>query len=86
MDDEVGSLEPGKQADIIAVDLSKSHQMPTHYPYSTLVHTANQENVLMTMVGGRGRVRARRVAGPRPRARLRARRGDAHASCGPERG
>jgi len=50
--DSVGSIEPGKQADLIAVDLSKSHQIPTHYPYSTLVHTANQENVLATMVAG----------------------------------
>jgi 5-methylthioadenosine/S-adenosylhomocysteine deaminase len=53
MEDRIGSLEPGKQADIIAVDLSKSHQIPTHYPYSALVHTANQENVLATMVAGR---------------------------------
>jgi 5-methylthioadenosine/S-adenosylhomocysteine deaminase len=53
IDDRVGSLEPGKQADIIAVDLSHSHQIPTRYPYSTLVHTANQDNVLFTMVGGR---------------------------------
>lgn len=52
MDHLVGSLEPGKQADIIAVDLSKSHQIPTHHPYSTLVHTANQENVLATMIAG----------------------------------
>ncbi len=52
IDDKVGSLEPGKQADIVAVDLSKSHQVPTHNPYSTLVHTANQENVLWTMVAG----------------------------------
>ena len=52
MDDRLGSLEPGKIADLIAVDLSKSHQIPTHNPYSTLVHAANQENVLATMVGG----------------------------------
>jgi len=52
IEDRVGSIEPGKQADIIAVDLSKSHQIPTHYPYGTLVHTANQENVLWTMIGG----------------------------------
>jgi 5-methylthioadenosine/S-adenosylhomocysteine deaminase len=52
MEHEIGSLEPGKQADIIAVDLSTSHQIPTHHPYSTLVHTANQENVLATMVAG----------------------------------
>lgn len=53
IDHLVGSLEPGKLADIIAVDLSKSHQIPTHYPYGTLVHTANQENVLWTMIGGK---------------------------------
>lgn len=52
VEERLGSLTPGKQADIIAVDLSKSHQIPTHYPYSTLVHTANQENVLTTMVAG----------------------------------
>ena len=52
VDDRLGSLGPGKQADIIAVDLSKSHQIPTHHPYSTLVHTANQENVLATMIAG----------------------------------
>jgi 5-methylthioadenosine/S-adenosylhomocysteine deaminase len=52
LDDKVGSLEPGKQADIIAVDISHSHQIPTLYPYSTLVHTANQENVVFTMVAG----------------------------------
>jgi 5-methylthioadenosine/S-adenosylhomocysteine deaminase len=53
IDDRLGSLEPGKQADVIAVDLSKSHQIPTHNPYSTLVHTANQENILATIIGGR---------------------------------
>lgn len=52
IDDRVGSLEPGKRADIIAVDISHSHQIPTLYPYSTLVHTANQVDVLMTMVAG----------------------------------
>jgi len=53
MDHLIGSLEPGKRADIIAVDLSRSHQVPTQNPYSALVHTCNQEDVLMTMVDGR---------------------------------
>jgi 5-methylthioadenosine/S-adenosylhomocysteine deaminase len=52
MDDQVGSLEVGKQADIVAVDLSSSHQVPTQDPYGALVHSANQENVVMTMVAG----------------------------------
>ena len=53
MDDEVGSLEPGKLADIIAVDLSNSRQVPTHFPNSAVVHTADRDNILMTMVGGK---------------------------------
>lgn len=53
MDHLIGSLEPGKRADIIAVDLSKSHQVPTQNPYGALVHTCNMDNVLMTMVEGR---------------------------------
>ncbi|MFA5844948.1 MAG: amidohydrolase family protein [Coriobacteriia bacterium] len=52
MEDRVGSLEAGKRADIVAVDLSSSHMVPTQDPYSALVHTANQENVVMTMVDG----------------------------------
>jgi 5-methylthioadenosine/S-adenosylhomocysteine deaminase len=53
LDHLIGSLEPGKRADIIAVDLSQSYQVPTQNPYSALVHTSNQEDVLMTMVNGR---------------------------------
>lgn len=51
--DRVGSLAPGMAADIIAVDLSHSHQAPIRNPYGALVHTCNQENVLFTMVDGR---------------------------------
>lgn len=53
LEHEIGSLEPGKRADVVAVDLSASHMVPTADPYSALVHTANQENVVMTMVAGR---------------------------------
>lgn len=52
IDHLVGTLQPGKRADIVAVELSHSHQVPTEDPYGALVHTANQENVLMTMVDG----------------------------------
>jgi len=50
--DRVGSLEPGKQADLIAVDVSSSHFVPIDDPYSALVYGANQEDVLFTCVAG----------------------------------
>jgi 5-methylthioadenosine/S-adenosylhomocysteine deaminase len=54
LENEIGSLEPGKRADVIAVDLSSSpHMVPTADPYSALVHTSNQKDVLATMVAGR---------------------------------
>ena len=52
MDDKIGSLEAGKLADIIAVDLSASYQSPTDDPASAIVNTASGPNVIMTMIGG----------------------------------
>jgi len=53
MDSEIGSLEEGKKADLIAVDISHAYQSPMCDPYSTLVYTANQEDIIFTMVGGK---------------------------------
>jgi 5-methylthioadenosine/S-adenosylhomocysteine deaminase len=52
IDDRVGSLDVGKCADIIALDLSNSNQAPTHDPNSAVVHTVTRDNILMTMIGG----------------------------------
>lgn len=52
LDDKVGSLEVGKEADIIAVDLSGSHQTPSSDPVSAVVNTCSGTDVLMTMVAG----------------------------------
>lgn len=52
IDDKVGSLEPGKQADLIAIDLSKSASVPTDQPESAIVHTAHQTSIFLTMVAG----------------------------------
>lgn len=53
IDHEVGSLEIGKCADIVAVDLSGSHQTPADDPGSAVVNTCTGDDVLMTMVGGK---------------------------------
>lgn len=53
LDDKIGSIDVGKCADIIAVDLSGSHQTPTSNPVSAIVNTCNGADVLMTMVNGR---------------------------------
>ena len=52
LDDRVGSLEPGKQADLIAVDVSGSRFVPIDDPYSALVYGANQDDVVFTCVAG----------------------------------
>ena len=52
LDGIVGSLDVGKKADIIAVDLSDSRQAPTHFPTSAVVHTSTRDDIMMTMVDG----------------------------------
>ncbi|MCL2888993.1 MAG: amidohydrolase family protein [Eggerthellaceae bacterium] len=53
LDHKIGSLEIGKLADIIAVDLSGSHQTPMTDPVSAVVNTCTGADVLMTMVNGK---------------------------------
>ncbi len=49
---QVGSLEPGKKADLVAVGLREG-LLPTYEPISTLVYCASRADVVLTMVGGR---------------------------------
>lgn len=53
MEDKIGSLEVGKLADIVAVDLSGSHQTPTTDPVAALLSSASNGDVMMTMVDGK---------------------------------
>ena len=52
MEDEIGSLEPGKRADVIVVDLSGSRQTPLVDPVTAVVTGAAAADVLFTMVEG----------------------------------
>ena len=49
---EVGSLEPGKRADIIVVDTHKPHLTPMYNPYSHLVYAARGSDVSHTIING----------------------------------
>ncbi len=52
LDNETGSLEVGKAADIIAVDLSALETQPMYNPVSQLVYVANRQQVSDVWVAG----------------------------------
>ena len=49
---EIGTLEAGKQADLIVVSLDNVAQLPIHDVYSALLFASNARDVRMTMVAG----------------------------------
>ncbi len=53
MDGEIGSLEVGKRADLIVVDVSSPHQQPVYDPYSVLTYATGASDVETVIVGGR---------------------------------
>ncbi|MDY6819752.1 MAG: amidohydrolase family protein [Halobacteriales archaeon] len=52
MDGTIGSLEPGKKADVIAVDLETAPMQPRYQLLQRLVHFASGHDVTFTMVDG----------------------------------
>jgi 5-methylthioadenosine/S-adenosylhomocysteine deaminase len=53
LDNKIGSLVPGKAADIAAVELSSLETLPCYDPVSHLVYAAGREHVSHVWVGGR---------------------------------
>jgi cytosine/adenosine deaminase-related metal-dependent hydrolase len=51
--DKIGSLEPGKQADIAVINLKNIAQQPVSDVYAALVFSSNARDVSMTMVAGK---------------------------------
>ena len=51
--DVTGSLEPGKQADVIIFETDSVNMQPIYDPYSTIVYGANPSNVETTIVDGK---------------------------------
>jgi 5-methylthioadenosine/S-adenosylhomocysteine deaminase len=57
LEEEIGSLEPGKSADLVALDLRDSHTQPVYQPISQLVYAASQQQVREVWVRGRHLIR-----------------------------
>jgi 5-methylthioadenosine/S-adenosylhomocysteine deaminase len=51
--DRIGSLEVGKQADVIMLDLAQPHLAPRHDPVALLVYSAQAADVCTVLVDGR---------------------------------
>jgi 5-methylthioadenosine/S-adenosylhomocysteine deaminase len=54
--DSIGSIEPGKKADLIAIDLSHLATQPVYDPVAQLVYAANSQQVSHVWVDGVSRV------------------------------
>ena len=58
-----GSLEEGKKADIIIVDVKKPHLTPMYNPYSHLVYAARGNDVSHSMINGKLLMEGRKLLG-----------------------
>lgn len=57
--EQLGSLEVGKRADLVVLDLNAPHLRPPHDPWSTLAYAAHSADVRDTVVDGRVLMRDR---------------------------
>jgi 5-methylthioadenosine/S-adenosylhomocysteine deaminase len=53
MDKLTGSLEVGKKADVIVIDVNKPHLTPMYNPYSHLVYSVRGADVTHSIINGR---------------------------------
>lgn len=61
LDRLIGSLEPGKRADLITVSMKGARQTPMYNPVSHLVYVSRGDDVQTTIVNGRVLMRGRKV-------------------------
>jgi cytosine/adenosine deaminase-related metal-dependent hydrolase len=58
MDDQIGSLKPGKQADLVVISTTGINMQPVNDPVSAVIMQANLSNIDSVMVAGQWRKRA----------------------------
>jgi len=61
LDLAIGSLEVGKQADVVVIDVGRPHLVPIYNPVSHIVYAAQGSDVRDVIVGGRLLVKDRRL-------------------------
>lgn len=59
MEAEIGTLEPGKLANLCVVRVGDLHTSPSYNPYNTLVYASRASDVIRTIIGGCTRYDAR---------------------------
>jgi 5-methylthioadenosine/S-adenosylhomocysteine deaminase len=63
LEKEIGTIEVGKRADIITIDLRKPHLTPLYNPMSTIVYSASGSDVRDVIVNGRVLMKDRAFTG-----------------------
>lgn len=61
LESQIGSIEPGKRADLVLVDSDDLSQVPSYNIYSTLVYSTKADDVLTVIIEGRIVMRDRRL-------------------------
>ncbi len=61
LQDSIGSLRKGKQADITAIDLGELETQPLHDPISQIIYSANRNQVSDVWVAGKQLLRSREL-------------------------
>ncbi|MGL5053423.1 MAG: amidohydrolase, partial [Cetobacterium sp.] len=61
LENEIGSLEVGKKADLIVLNQNTLHSLPLHDPIANIVYTMTSENVESTMCNGKWLMKNREI-------------------------
>jgi 5-methylthioadenosine/S-adenosylhomocysteine deaminase len=61
MEKEIGSLEAGKKADIILLDLNTPNAVPMYDVYAQIAYALKASNVETVIIGGRAVMRDRKL-------------------------
>ena len=61
LEKEIGSIEKGKRADLVIVDLNELNQTPFYNIYSNLVYSTKADDVRTVIIEGRVIMRDRRL-------------------------